>query len=324
MATIGTDIQQAAVYLRNGELVAIPTETVYGLAANALDPDAVLRIFEAKQRPSFDPLIVHCKSFDAAMSYIKTAPRSAVALAEAVCPGPMTLILPKRDIVPDLVTSGHSTVGIRIPRHPVTQDLLNELDFPLAAPSANPFGYVSPTTAQHVDHQLGGRIPYILDGGPCEIGIESTIVSFEGEKPIVLRLGGLALEELEEALGEPLGDVRTSSSRPEAPGMLIAHYAPGKKVVFSFWASRPDAGVERSGQRVGLLCLSRPSDVPNDVPVIELSPSRDLKEAARNLFAALRAFDTMKVDLVIAEPLPDTQLGRAMNDRLKRAAASSS
>lgn len=324
MALIGTDIQQAAVHLRQGNLVAIPTETVYGLAANALDSSAVLKIFEAKQRPSFDPLIVHCKSFDTAMMYVASAPRAAVALAEAFCPGPMTLILPKKDLIPDLVTSGHSTVGIRIPRHPITQDLLAELDFPLAAPSANPFGYVSPTTAQHVKQQLGDRIPYILDGGPCDIGIESTIVTFENDRPVVLRLGGLTLEELEDTLGEPVAAVRTSSSKPEAPGMLTAHYAPGKKVFYSFWASRPDAALHTPLQRLGLLCLSRPEDVPEEVHVIELSPSRDLNEAARNLFAALRRFDQLEIDAVVAEPMPDTQLGRAINDRLKRAAASAS
>lgn len=322
MAVIGTDITAAAGHLTAGELVAIPTETVYGLAANALDSAAVLRIFEAKNRPSFDPLIVHCKSFDSAMEYVHEVPDAAIRLASTFCPGPMTLILPKKAVIPDLVTSGHSTVGIRIPRHPVTQDLLSQINFPLAAPSANPFGYVSPTTAAHVDQQLGDRIPYILDGGPCDIGIESTIVSFEHEKVIVLRLGGLTLEELEDTLGESVSEVRTSSSKPEAPGMLSAHYSPGKKVVFSTWASRPDAAHTVSVQRTALLCLSRPEGVPKEVRVVELSTRNDLEEAARNLFAALRSFDAMDVDLVVAEPMPDTMLGRAINDRLKRAAAS--
>ncbi len=324
MATIGTDILQAALLLDRGELVAIPTETVYGLAANALDPDAVLRVFEVKQRPRFDPLIVHCASFDAAMAYVGSVPRTALALAEAFSPGPLTLILPKRPTIPDLVTAGYPTVGIRIPRHPATQALLAELRCPLAAPSANPFGYVSPTTARHVQDQLGDQLPYILDGGPCDIGIESTIVSFENDKPVVLRLGALTLEELEEALGEPVADVRTSSSSPEAPGMLSAHYSPGKPVYLSPWASRPDEARRLPSARVGLLCLKKPEGVPAETQVIELSPEGDLKQAARDLFAALRAFDERDVEAVVAEPMPDRWIGRAINDRLKRAAAGAS
>lgn len=322
MATIGTDILKAVDHLKRGELVAMPTETVYGLAGNALDEDAVLRIFEAKQRPSFDPLIVHCADFNRASAYVDRVPRAALELAKVFTPGPLTMILPKRSNVPDLVTSGHRTVGIRIPRHPMAQDLLQALDFPLAAPSANPFGYVSPTTAEHVENQLGEHIPYILDGGPCAIGLESTIVSFEGDQPVVLRLGGLALEELEEALGEKVKAVRTSSSRPEAPGMLSAHYAPGMPVHLMPWSEGQELALK--AKSAGLICLQRPSGTPDHIHVVELAPDGNLNKAAQGLFAALRAMDEAGVELIIAEPMPDSWLGRAMNDRLKRAAAGAS
>ncbi|WP_405512000.1 L-threonylcarbamoyladenylate synthase [Spirosoma sp. KNUC1025] len=191
MAQIGTDRQIAKQLLEAGNVVSIPTETVYGLAANALNPDAVLTIFRVKNRPTFDPLIVHTDSLEKLDRFVSTIPESARDLASTYWPGPLTLLLPKKAIIPDLVTAGLPTVGIRIPNHPLTLALLNSLDFPLAAPSANPFGYISPTTAQHVADQLGLQVPYILDGGPATIGIESTIVGFDGNKPTVFRLGVL-------------------------------------------------------------------------------------------------------------------------------------
>jgi L-threonylcarbamoyladenylate synthase len=186
---IGEIIQEAKSFLLDGNIVAIPTETVYGLAGNALDPAAVLQIFTAKERPAFDPLIVHISSIDKVELYAHSIPSQAYDLMHEFWPGPLTIVLPKNSIIPDIVTSGLDTVGLRIPNHPTTIKLLKQLDFPLAAPSANPFGYISPTSAQHVFDQLGGKIPYILDGGICDVGVESTIVGFENDKCLIYRLG---------------------------------------------------------------------------------------------------------------------------------------
>jgi L-threonylcarbamoyladenylate synthase len=316
MATIGTDIKEAARLLQAGELVAIPTETVYGLAANAFSEAAVVKIFEAKDRPAFDPLIVHTHSVAAFSRIAVSIPDMAYRLAEAFMPGPLTLILPKAEQVPLLVTSGNDSVGLRIPNHPLTLQLLRELDFPLAAPSANPFGYVSPTTAQHVEQQLGKRIPYILDGGACTVGIESTIISLAGGQVQVLRLGGLALEEIEQALGRPVDQVQTSSSNPQAPGMLLSHYAPGKKVVLG---ELPELLERYAGQTVGVLSFS---DTFAGVPArhqVALSPAGDVRQAAQHLFSALRYLDGQDIEVILAEYVPEAGLGRAVNDRLRRA-----
>jgi len=315
---IGTDVERAAALLRKGKLVAIPTETVYGLAANAMDSTAVAGIFEAKNRPAFDPLIVHTHSFDEFRRFAEAIPADARRLAEALCPGPVTFILPKHSIIPDIVTAGLPTVGLRVPDHPVALDLLRSLGFPVAAPSANPFGYVSPTTAQHVADQLGDRVAYILDGGPSRVGIESTIIDFSLETPRVLRLGGLSLESLEQMLGHEL-HVKLSSSRPAAPGMLIAHYAPAKPVR----VGDLDALLaEHAGERAGVLAFSSHRNAIDPSLQRVLSPAADLREAATNLFGYLRELDAMPVDVVLAEWLPDEGLGRAINDRLRRAAAS--
>lgn len=238
-AVTGEDVQQAAILLKEGKLVAIPTETVYGLAANALDPHAVTQIFAAKKRPFFDPLIVHISGISEVEKYAVSIPGTALKLARALWPGPLTLLLPKKEIIPDIVTSGLDTVGLRVPAHPLTLALLKNLPFPLAAPSANPFGYISPTTAQHVADQLGDSISYILDGGPSTVGIESTIVGFEGEDIIVHRLGGTSLEALEEITGTEVQLRLNNSSHPVAPGQLTSHYAPQKPFMLG---SLPEAG----------------------------------------------------------------------------------
>jgi L-threonylcarbamoyladenylate synthase len=334
MAEIGADIQKAADLLRAGELVAIPTETVYGLAANALSEAAVVKIFEAKNRPAFDPLIVHVKAVSEFFAYAEDIPEAALKLAQNICPGPVTFIFRKKSNIPDLVTSGHATVGLRVPNHPLTLKLLKELDFPLAAPSANPFGYTSPTTAQHVQAQLGDKLPYILDGGPCAIGLESTIIDFSGSDTKILRLGGLSVELLEDQLGQKL-KIQTSSSNPKAPGMLSSHYNPGVKISVGerrswedvrFRTSEPQnfrsSDLQRyDSHRIGVLAFTDyVAGVPKENQRI-LSPSGDLAEAARNFFTMLREFNNLPVDVVLAEWLPDEGLGRAINDRLKRAAA---
>lgn len=319
MAHITTDTAQAARILKWGGLVGIPTETVYGLAANGLNAEAVVKIFEAKERPMFDPLILHFAHRAAALELVKDVPEMALRLMDAFWPGPLTLVLPKAERVPDVVTSGLDTVGVRVPAHPLTHQLLAMLPFPLAAPSANPFGYVSPTTAQHVNEQLGNRIDIILDGGPTSVGLESTIVGFEHGKPVVYRLGGLSIEELETVTG-PLQVQLNMSSDPKAPGMLKSHYAPRKPLYFG----NPGIIVpELEGHRIGFLGLMTRMEFLPPTNQLLLSPKGDLEEAAINLFAYLRKFEQMPVDVIMAEQLPEIGLGRAINDRLSRASVNS-
>ena len=309
-----TDIDKAVQLLLEGALVALPTETVYGLGANALDTNAVAKVFEAKNRPSFDPLIVHVASIEQAQE-VAELNDAAIALFERFSPGPLTLVLPKKEVVPDLVTSGHPTVAIRIPNHPMTLEVIRKSGLSIAAPSANPFGYTSPTTAAHVQEQLGDKIDAILDGGPCGVGLESTIVNLCGD-PRVLRLGGLALEELESVLGAL--EVQTSSSNPKAPGMLSAHYNPGAKIrLFDDFDDlrRNIDNVDNSN--VGLLVMS--SEMVGD-NVFNLSPLQDDVEAASRLFIGLRELRARGFKEIWTHYLPEEGLGRAINDRLKRAA----
>jgi L-threonylcarbamoyladenylate synthase len=314
MAETGRDIGVARSLLQRGELVAVPTETVYGLAGNALHIPAIAKIFEVKDRPSFDPLIVHIAEFSQLDKYVAEIPEKARELARNLWPGPLTLLLKKKSIIPDLVTSGLSTVAIRCPNHPLTHELLRSLEFPLAAPSANPFGYVSPTTALHVDEQLGAKIKYILDGGPSTVGLESTIVGFGDSRPMVHRLGGLSIENLEEIVG-PVDVATHSTSNPLAPGQLETHYAPGKRV---FTVDIDKAIGMIDFDRVAILSFQRDYQVPYQSI---LSPTGNIHEAARNFFAALRELDKSPVDIILAEFVPDEGIGRAINDRLRRAAA---
>jgi len=312
MAEIGTDIEKARALLVAGELVAIPTETVYGLAGNALNISAVTKIFEVKGRPQFDPLIIHLRDFNSIQAYTTDVPENAKLLADRFWPGPLTLLLEKKSVINDLVTSGLNTVGIRCPDHVLTHELLKSLPFPLAAPSANPFGYVSPTRPEHVDEQLGNKIAYILDGGVCSVGVESTIVGFEDDIPVLHRLGGLTLEKIESIIGKVKVQVN-SSSNPKAPGQLKSHYAPQKKVILGNLK-------ELIQQYPGIPgILSFQEDFQLSFQCI-LSPSGKLDEAAQNLFSALRSLDKMPIDIILAEPVPDVGLGKAINDRLRRAA----
>lgn len=312
MAETGQDISIARKLLEKGDLVAVPTETVYGLAGNALDNTSVSKIFEVKNRPSFDPLIIHIPDFDQLEKYVERIPNQAEILAKHFWPGPLTLLLRKNKIVPDLVTSGMDKVAVRCPRHPLTLKLLSQLDFPLAAPSANPFGYVSPTTAQHVNDQLGSKIKYILDGGASQIGLESTIVGFENGRTIVHRLGGVSLEELEAVAG-PLEVTISSTSNPQSPGRLDSHYAPTKKI---FVADLEKAVMMVDLTKVGVLSFQKNYQAIHQVV---LSPSGDIREAARNLFGAMRELDNKPIEMILTELLPEEGLGRAINDRLRRA-----
>jgi L-threonylcarbamoyladenylate synthase len=317
MAESGKDIEKAKSILKQDGLVAIPTETVYGLAANAFREEAVVKIFEVKNRPSFDPLIVHVDSIEQAEEMVEHVPEKAKELAARFWPGPLTILLKKNAIIPDMVTSGLTTVAIRIPDHPLTLDLLHTLGFPLAAPSANPFGYVSPTSVKHVNDQLGDKIPYILDGGDCDVGIESTIIGFIDQEPEIFRLGGIAVEDIETIVGKVQVKLH-SSSRPEAPGLLESHYAPMKKVKLknnTGLEDTPDPG------EIGLIRFKAIDPAVPEENQIVLSRNGDLIEAAKNLFSALRKMDEMDVRYVVAEYLPEEGLGRAINDRLRRAAA---
>ncbi len=304
----------AAAAIVRGELVGMPTETVYGLAANALDPLAVLRIFAAKGRPSFDPLIVHVADAQQAWDIGVPSPRARL-LAAACWPGPLTLVLPRRAIVPDAVTSGLETVGIRCPAHPLAQALIRASGVPLAAPSANLFGRISPTTAAHVAEQLGTHCTIILDGGPCQIGIESTVL-VPDPLPLILRPGGVSRERLADILGEPVAiaarHVHATHLPLQAPGLLASHYAPRKLLALRTadepWPSDP---------RVGILAFSH---APRSALSETLSATGNLEEAAMRLFACLRRLDASAATTLMAELVPDSGLGLGINDRLRRAA----
>jgi len=313
--TIGKDPNKTARLLEEGKLVAIPTETVYGLGANALNKQAVASIFEAKNRPEFDPLIVHLSSFEKAKRFVKYIPDIFYVLAKQFCPGPLTFVLPKQSIMPDIVTSGQPTVAIRIPDHPLTLQLLEQLDLPIAAPSANPFGYVSPTTAQHVKNQLGGKLSYIMDGGPCDVGLESTIVRMNNDQLEVLRQGAIAYEDLKSVYAHTT--IKTPSNQDWiSPGQLKSHYAPANNFVLG----RPKDFEVVNAQKTGFIGLLQMSSKLPKANQMLLSKEGDLKEAAANLFHAMRVMDQKGFDLVIAEKGPNEGIGRAINDRLEKAA----
>ena len=307
-------IQISKVELEKGNLVAIPTETVYGLAANGLNTSAVIKIFEAKNRPYFDPLILHTNSIEKAKLLVKEFPEKAIVLAEKFWPGPLTILLPKSDIVPDIVTSGLTHIAIRIPSHPLTLQLLESIDFPLAAPSANPFGYVSPTCTEHVRAQLDDKVNYILDGGPCKIGIESTIIGFENGETIIHRLGGLEIEEIENIIGKVKINLN-SSGDPKAPGQLKSHYATRTKIISG---NIENLMKENRNKNFGIISFQNEYSSINN---IVLSRDGNIREAAKNLFSAMRQMDEKKLELILIEIFPEEFLGRAINDRIKRACA---
>ncbi len=307
-------IERAASILQEGGLVALPTETVYGLGANALDPIAVARIFAAKERPFFDPLIVHVPDIDWMPRIVSEFPRVAVQLAERFWPGPLTLVLPKVPAIPDLVTSGLPNVGVRIPDHELTRQVLRLANVPVAAPSANPFGRLSPTTAEHVYQQLGLRVDAILDGGPCRVGIESTILQIDKHGVTLLRPGGISLEEIEALIGTVNLPESTVSKTPIAPGMLASHYAPRTPLKI---VNEIPSSVESS--RTGLLVLCNDTELQQFAKIELLSPTGSLVTAAANFFQALHRLDAAGLDEIIAVRFPDRGLGRALNDRLQRA-----
>jgi L-threonylcarbamoyladenylate synthase len=318
MTPITKDIRKAAALLKQEEVVAIPTETVYGLAGNIFSEKAVRKIFSLKERPLYNPLIVHLASARALPSVAREVPAAARKLAQAFWPGPLTLVLPKTDSVPDLVTAGKPTVAVRVPAHPVARSLLEQLDFPLAAPSANPFGAISPTVAVHVAAYFGQRLSLVLDGGPCQRGIESTIVGFEGEAVILYRHGSLSREEIEQVVGN-VSQLTRQEHAPAAPGMLAKHYSPATPTVLTSDLLKTIRDYPEA--RIGLIVFRKPVAECRIAHQEVLSPSGDLEEAARNLFAAMHRLDQMKLDVIIAEKVEDQGLGKAINDRLSRASA---
>lgn len=308
------DIRRAARIIRNGGLVAIPTETVYGLAADATDDRAAARIFEAKGRPAFNPLIVHVADLEMARRYVETPPL-AERLAAEFWPGPLTLVLPRREVcdISLLAGAGLDTLGVRAPDHPVAQAVIGAAGRPLAAPSANLSGAISPTRAEHVRESLGDKLDMILDGGPCPVGVESTIVKIDGDRAILLRPGGVPAEAIERVIGRPLGRPGKSAG-VEAPGMLASHYAPAAPMRLN--AAAPDA------DEAYLAFGAAPAGHPY---TLNLSQAGDLREAAANLFAHMRALDALCAERglrgIAAAPVSHQGLGEAINDRLQRGAA---
>jgi L-threonylcarbamoyladenylate synthase len=310
------DIIRAKEALANNELIAIPTETVYGLAGNAYNETAIKKIFELKNRPFYNPLIVHIKSAAYIENIACDIPDIARKLAEVFWPGPLTLVLKKQEHVSDLITSGKKTVAVRVPNHPLTLALLNSLDFPLAAPSANPFGSISPTNTKHVVNYFGESLDVILEGGECEKGLESTIIGFENNLPILYRHGTIPLEEIEFITGK-LGIITDNDKSPNSPGMLSRHYAPKTDTYLTNNIPELIKCFER--KKIGLLVFNKKIK-DNKIQHQEiLSESGDYNEAARNLYAAMHRLDENKLDVILVERLPNIGLGKTINDKLNRA-----
>ena len=325
------DLPQAAEIIRRGGLVGIPTETVYGLGANGLDPKAVSRIFKAKGRPQDNPLILHITDVSWLERYCKEIPLTAYKLAEAYWPGPMTMILPRKDMVPDAVTAGLDTVGMRCPSHILCHELIRLADVPIAAPSGNTSGRPSPTTADHVREDMDGKIDAIVDGGPCSVGVESTIIDLTCTPPRLLRPGGISLEQLRAVLGQVDVDPAVTrllgaGEKPKAPGMKYRHYAP--KAPVTVVSGDPKTSAEyiaaHAAPEDGVICFDEFMPLftsrTGTRPVMDLGPAGDKEEQARHIFDALRSFDHTQVAAIWAQ-CPDTEgIGLAITNRLNKAA----
>lgn len=316
MISISKNLENAKKLLTEEKLVAIPTETVYGLAGNIYSEKAIKNIFETKKRPFFNPLIVHIHSAEILNTIVSHVPEKAKLLADTFWPGSMTLVLKKQATIPDLITADKNTVAVRVPNHPLTLELLKQLPFPLAAPSANPFGCISPTKAEHVAAYFKNNLDLVLDGGSCTNGIESTIIGFEGEEPIIYRLGALALEEIEQVVGKITIKNKKEDS-PDAPGMLNRHYAPATKTILTNNFST--ALKSYTNQKIGVITYQTKLKDTSITKQITLSPKGSMKEAAANLYNAMHNLDNENLDVIIAERFPDFGLGKSINDRLHRA-----
>ena len=321
------DIAAAAAVLRDGGLLGIPTETVYGLGADGLNAPAVRRIFEAKGRPQDNPLILHIPEAGWLERYCHDVPDAAYTLAESFWPGPLTMILPRREVVPDEVTCGLDTVGVRCPNHPVTLEIIRRAGVPVAAPSGNRSGRPSPTCAAHMLEDMDGRIEAIVDGGPCGVGVESTIIDLTVTPPRLLRPGGLPLEALREVLGEVAVDKAvlaplSAGEKPRAPGMKYRHYAPQAPVTVVTGPGEETARYirERMGEHTGVICFSEFAGAFPGGVVESIGPASDREEQARRVFDALRSFDETDVTAIYAQCPGDAGLGMAVANRLKKAA----
>lgn len=327
-AALPESIREAVDILRAGGLVAFPTETVYGLGADAFNDKAVCRIFEAKKRPTFDPLIVHVASFEQARSLWSEVPPEAELLARRFWPGPLTLVLPKSSEVSDLVTAGLPTVAVRMPGHDAALALIRALGKPIAAPSANVFGHTSPTAASHVSEDMGETVDLVLDGGACRVGVESTVIKIENGAGVLLRPGGIPADQIKSVLR--LAESRERPRAVESPGQMDSHYAPWTRFAllpkkFSEFTSEFEEirgeweARKNIAPRVGLLAYGKPAEDPHLESVQTLSERGDLVEAAANLFQAMRKLDKMHLDFILAEPVPSKGIGEAIMDRLRRA-----
>ncbi|HOK57081.1 MAG TPA: L-threonylcarbamoyladenylate synthase [bacterium] len=305
-------IEKAINILKNGGVIAFPTETVYGLGANGLNSDAVIKIFEIKKRPFFDPIILHIGKKEDLEKLWKKINKKAEKLIDKFWPGPLTIILPKTEVVPYIVTAGLETVAVRMPSHPVALEILKRVDFPIAAPSANIFGRLSPTEAKHVKQQIGNRIELIIDGGRCSVGIESTVIDLTGERSLILRPGGVPKEEIEKVIGKV--EIIKKTEKISSPGQLPFHYSPKTPLKILY-----DYNEVKKGIKAGLLAFKKPKNKDKFVRIEVLSMKGDLREAAVNFFSCLHKLDEAKLDIIYAEPVPEQGLGTAIMDRLHKA-----
>ncbi len=313
---ISNNIPFAIDALIKGELVAIPTETVYGLAGNALNEQVVSKIFQLKNRPTCNPLILHTHSIDEVLKYVQHMPPMALKLAEVFWPGPLTLLLPKKPNILHSVTSGSHLVAVRIPSHPLTLSLLRQLDFPLVAPSANPYTRISPTSAKMVDDYFGNDLSIILDGGTCTKGIESTIVGFHDDTPIIYRQGAISIDAIEFIAGKSKVQA-TIKERVTTPGMSPMHYAPKTKFLIveniqHFLTEHPDL-------KTGVIAFGESLVTQSMTEVVNLSKNKDLEEASSNLYKSMYELDKLNLDCIIIESFPEISLGKSLNDRIRRA-----
>ena len=308
-------LQTAIDLLISNQVLAIPTETVYGLAANALSEKAFSQIFTLKNRPQTNPLIVHCGSIEQVKKYVADFPDWAKKLAEKFWPGPLTLLLPKNELIPNQITAGSDRVGVRIPNHPVTLKLLQNLNFPLAAPSANKYGSISPTCAEHVNIQFGNELPFILDGGPCQVGIESTIIGFEDGKIIVYRLGQITVEEIEEVCDETVFIQNEAGEIIIAPGMVKHHYAP--KTILKIIQNHSEI---QKDDKSGVILYNE--EVIDGIPIENqfiISETGSLLEASQKLYQSFYQLDKLNLDVIFIKLFPNVGIGKSLNDRIQRA-----
>jgi len=315
--TITNSIDKAAALLVAGEVVAIPTETVYGLAGNLFNPSAVEKIYTLKNRPRNNPLIVHVKDLEAALPLITEFPKPLQLLAEKYWPGPLTVLLKKSKLVPDSITAGSDFVAIRVPAHPLTKQLLEQIPFPLVAPSANPFTRISPTKAEHVEHYFGDSIPCILDGGSCSVGLESTIIGMNNDTPLLYREGVLGKLLLESLIG-PIEKFNPQKNTILTPGQWPRHYAPLTKTILC----KREEIMLHVKDNTGIIVYKEPLLSVNTNQQHILSETGSLVEAAKNLYQILHHVDKQKYETIICEMLPQEELGNTINDRLKRASSS--